>query len=235
MQTVGQIATHVSRQMNDQRRGKEFTRWTRTDMLGYLNQGLKEIGAYRPEAYAVTVALALVSGIKQTVPDGGKLRGFAPGAQGNTAHSSDDRLMKAFGAYATCPPRIVMRNGKVVYAVKTFAVDSIDPKTFYVSPPVPAGLTISVQAQVDGTTPEYTLADWNKPVTIVDSFYNNLVDFMMAQAYKMDTESQVSAAASQRLLQLFYQVMGVKYKIDSARNSGYYMGELGTGDPRAKA
>lgn len=233
MATVKHIITHVSRQLNDQRKNKQFTRWTQADLLEYLNQALKEIAAYRPEAFAKTLALALVPGKTQTVPEGTTLRGFAADTNGNTAYSTDDTLLKAFGAYAACPPKTVMKDGKVVYNVKTFSVDSIDPKTFYVSPPVPSGVAITVQAQVDGDAPEFSLADWNKEVAIQDKFYNSILVYMTAMAYKLDSESVVSVQEAQRLLQLFYQVMGVKYKIDSARNSGYYNGEIGTGDPRS--
>lgn len=233
MATVKHLVTHVSRQLNDQRKNKQFTRWTRLDLLEYLNQALKEIATYRPEAFARTIDLPLVAGRTQQVPEGTTLRGFGSDSKGNTAHSTDDALLKAFGAYIACPPKVEMENGSVVYAVKSFAVDSIDPKVFYVSPPVPIGITVVVKAQIDGKAPEYTVADWGVAVEIQDKFYNNLIDFMKARAYQLDSESLVSTQESQRLYQLFYQVMGVKYKIDSARNSGYYNGEIGTGDPRS--
>lgn len=233
MATVEHIITHVSRQLNDQRKNKQFTRWTRADLLEYLNQGLKEIAAYRPEAFSATIDLPLVPGKTQTVPEGTTLRGFGADANGNTAHSTDDTILKAFNAYVACPPKVVMKDGNVVYAIKSFSVDSIDPKTFYVSPPVPFGITVTVKAQVDGKAPEYSLANWNTSIPVQDKFYNSLIVYMTAMAYKLDSESLVSTQESQRLLQLFYQVMGVKYKIDSARNSGYYNGEIGTGDPRS--
>lgn len=233
MNTVGHICTSVSRDLNDQRAGNEFTRWTRKAMVEYLNRGIKEIAAYKPEAFARTIDLTLVPGRTQTLPEGVSLRGFGAGTGGNMTHSSDDTLLKAFAGYASCPPRPKMKNGKLQYAVKSFSVDSADPSLYYVSPPVPIGANVSVKAQVDGMVEEYTLADWDKEVYISDRYYNNLITYMQACAYGLDSESSINRAESARLLSQFYQVMGVKYKIEAARNSGYENGHVGTGDPRS--
>lgn len=233
MRTVEQICVSVSRDLNDQRPNQEFMRWTREMLVEYLNRGLKEIAAYKPNAFAQTLPLTLKPGRAQTLPEGVSLRGFGAGKDGRLAHSSDGEMLKAFTGYAPCPPRPRMKNGKLDYAIRSFAADNADPSIFYVSPPVPMGATVTVEAHVDGLHVEYTLADWNKVVRISDAYYNSLLTYMLALAYKLDTESLVSAQESARLMSLFYQVMGVKYKIDAARNSGYENGNVGTGDPRS--
>lgn len=233
MNTVGHISAVVSGQLNDQRPNQQFMRWTRADMVEYLNQGLKEIATYKPDAFARTLELQLVAGRVQKLPEGVSLRGIGAGKDGRLAHSSDDALLKSFTGYAPCPPRPRMKNGKVVYAVKSFSADSADPSIFYVSPPVPIGLTVKINAQVDGLAVEYTLADWDREVIISDKYYNNLITYMKAMAYQKDSESQVSLSEAASLLRLFYQTMGAKYKIEAARNSGHFNGEVGTGDPRS--
>lgn len=234
MNTVGQTCTHVSRQLSDQHKNKEFIRWNRSDLLEYLNEAHLEVGAYRPEAFTAEQTIALVAGSKQKLPNGGVLQSIVRNENGVPPHKADDKLMKAFGAYAVCPPRPRFVNGSVEYEVKTYAIDSDDTHIFYVSPPVPNGLAPNVVVVAQGQATQYTLQDWNKPLAIQPKFYNNIIDYMMARAYQQDTESEVSLAQAQRLFQLFYQQMGAKYKIDSARNSGYYRGEVGTGDPRAQ-
>lgn len=233
MKTVGEICKAVSQQMNDQRPQYEYMRWTRDMLVGYMNQGLKEIAAYKPDAFARTLDLSLVAGRVQKLPEGVSLRGIGAGRDGRMAHASEDSLLKSFTGYAPCPPRPQMKNGRIHYAVKSFAVDSADPSFFYVSPPVPVGISVSIKAQVDGVVTEYTLADWDKTVVVSDKYYNNLLTYMRGQAYALDHESQVSLSQSAALLTSFYQVMGVKYKVEAARNSGYENGKIGTGDLRS--
>ncbi len=233
MRTVGQTVLAVSRQLTDQRRTHEYTRWSREVLMDYLNRGLKEISAYRPEAFARTFEMQLQKGRVQQAPDGAVVHSISTDEKGNMVHDADASLLKSFSAYSTCKATPQIVKGVLQYQLRSFSRDENDPSIFYVSPPVPAGVTAKVNVQVDSEPPEYTLGDWGVELAIKPKFYNNLITYMLACAYQMDAESQVSAAKSQRLFQLFYQTMGAKYKIDSARNSGYYMGEVGTGDPRS--
>ena len=233
METLGYIITHVSGQLSDQRVGSEFTRWTRENLLEYLLEGLKEIGAYRPEAFSVTGVHTLVPGRVQQLANSAVLEAIVANSDNTPAHKSDDKLLKAFGAYGNCVTKTLFVNGNPTYAVKSYAIDSDNNKIFYVSPPVPAGLTVTVTATTNVLATRYTLAGWNTQVVLQDKFYNNLIDYMMARAYQKDTESQVSQRQAQTLLQLFYQAMGAKYRIDAGKNSGFYNGEVGTGDSRS--
>lgn len=231
METLGDLLTHVSGQLSDQQRQREFIRWNRGTLLEYANQGLAEIGAYRPDAFASTVNHLLATGAKQTVDTLGSVESIE--ANGVPLNDADISIYRAFAAYATCPPKVRMRNGRPDFKLRSVSIDPNQKGVFYVSPPIPAGLKITVKVKVNGGAPQYTLADWNKPIDMQLKYINNLIDFVMARAYQRDTESQISKANAQRLFSLFYQAMGVKYKIDSAFNSGYYKGEVGTGDPRA--
>lgn len=235
MDTVGQAILFASRQLSDQRRNREFTRWNRKDLLNYLNSGLKEIAAYRAEAFASEQTITLAPGIRQILPEGVSVTGLIDTRTGLPVNEADDALLKTFAGAYTCPVKPKFINGTATYVPKSFAVDRSNPKVFYVSPAVPAGLTASVLVTMEGKAPEYTFQDWDKPIAMQDKFYNNLIDWMMAEAYQMDTESQVSLGQARGLKQAFYSIMGVKYKMDSARNSGFYNGETGTGDPRAVA
>lgn len=232
--TWGDIIQHVSAQMNDQQFNREYRRWTRPTWMQYLNQALAEVGAYRPEAYAGEVDAPLVPGAIQSAPAGvSSVMRVAANSDGAPVKEADSGLFSAFAPYATCPPKLRFVNGLPRYRVISSAVDGKNPKTFYVSPPVPQGLSVTVKLEVVRDTPELTLADWDKPLEIDSKFLNNVVDFMMARAFQLNTESAVSQTKAQQLYQLFYQVMGVKYKIDASYKSGYYMGQTGEGDPRA--
>lgn len=232
MNTVGRIIEHVSGQLNDQGFKLEYTRWTRITQLEYMNQALKEIGAYRPDAFTRTEQITLVAGTKQTIADLKTLKDLHA-SDGTPVHEGDASLLKAFMPYDYCAPKVQYKNGTPVYNLKSFAISSTDPKTFYVSPPVPNGLTPMVVATLIGEAPELTLADWDKPLAMQAKYYNNLIDFMQARAYELDSESANSRTNSQMYFSRFYQAMGVKYKVDSALKSGFYKGEVGTGNPRS--
>lgn len=218
LDTLGKAITHLSKQMNDQRQNKKFARWTRADWMEYFNRGLMEIGAYRPDAFTTTTKIKLVAGAKQSVPEGVTIDAIGPDQNGNIATTADSETYKAFATYAKCKPKPEVKNGKIVYAVKSVSIDKDDPSIFYVSPPVPAGIDVEVDAKAIGQPPQYTLADWNKPIAIASKYFNSLCEYATACAYKLDTESQISQRLAQQLFANFYQVMGVKYRMDTAFN-----------------
>lgn len=232
MQTVEEIVTHVSGQLSDQRRGQEFSRWPKDVLLEYLNLGLKEIAAYRPDAFSNVIKYTLAIGSRQSIETQGTIENVTIG--GRTLTKTDIGLLRSFSAYAApCPPSIAKLGGAPRFVIRSIAIDATDRGVFYVSPAVPAGVKLEAEVSVVGDPLEYTKQEWYDIVGIHAKYLNNLVDYMMARAYKRDSESLASEAKSQRLFQLFYQSMGQKYKIDSAFNSGYYKGEVGSGDPRA--
>lgn len=234
MNTVGNIITHVSGQLSDQQRGREFARWSRQTLMDYYNQARAEIFAYRPEAFARTVTAPLVPGATQTAPAGAaSVVRVAANSDGSPVSVANSGLLVAFAPYAACPPALPYANGTPRYRVLSAAVDDKDPKSYYVSPAVPVGIDATVKLDIIGEATPLTLANWNDAIDIDTKFLNNLIDFMRARAYQLNTESAVSQTEAQRLYQLFYQVMGVKYKIDASFKSGYYGGNVGDGDPRA--
>lgn len=235
MRSIGEIIKHQSGQMNDQQWQREYARWTRPMWLEYMNEGLAEIGAYRPEAFSAIVPIPLVTGSTQALPAGvSGLTGITDNGSGLAAREASAALAEAFSAYAVCKPYVKYVNGAPVYSVSSYYADTRNARAFYVQPPVPAWASITIQASVNKDAPQYTLADWNTTPDIDSKFYNNLLDFMQARAYGLDSESAVSLSESKKLFSLFYQAMGVKYKIDSAYKSGYYLGQIGEGDPRAR-
>lgn len=234
MQTVGDIAKHVSVQLNDQQLNKEYLRWSRQMLLDYQNEAYAAIAGYRKDAFSGTVTIALAAGSRQVSEGYSEIIEIVANGDGRPAHKADVALLKAFSTYNYCPPKVQFRNGKAVYAVKSAGVDPTDPKTFYVSPPVPQGLAVSVVAKVTMDTPVLTLADWNKPIPIDYRYINQVVDFMQGKAFELDTESAVAQSASRKFFYQFYNALGVNYKMDSAFGSGFFKGQVGTGDPRAR-
>lgn len=235
MQTVGKAITHVSTQLNDQQHNKQFLRWTRSMLLEYLNQALAAVATYRKDAFTGTEQIPLVPGIRQTSEGYSEIIEVVGNGDGRPASKGDVGILKAFSAYSYCPVKVQFKHGKPIYSVKSVGVDPTDPTTFYVSPPVPPGIDVTVLAKVVYNTPVYTLADWDQDIAIDPRYLNNVYDWMQARAFELDTESAFGQQSSRKYYQQFYTAMGVTYKMDSAFGSGYFKGQVGTGDPRASA
>lgn len=234
MQTVGEYVTHVSSQLNDQRYGRAFTRWGRGLLLGYMNLGIAEIGTYRPEAFAKHVTVTLRQGSLQTIDWKTDVQAIYANVGGPRVTAMDQSMADAFAQYDASPADVPFKNGAPQYWVRSYYVNKDNAKVFTVDPPVPPGVTAAVHVIVQGVTPQYTLADWDSTLEVNSNYINNVIDFMLAKAYEIDTESTSAAKHSEELYTRFYQVLGVNYKRMAQFKSGYYQGQPGTGEPRAQ-
>lgn len=232
MNTVGDYITHASSQLNDQRYGRAFTRWGRGLLLEYLNLGIAEIGTYRPEAFPKHIQVTLRPGSLQTIDWVTDIQAIYANVGGPRVTTMDQPLADAFAQYDTSPPDVPFKNGAAQYFVRSYYVNKDNAKVFTVDPPVPPGVEAAVHVIIQGETPQYTLADWDQPLNVNSNYINNLIDFVLAKAYEIDTESVSARQNSQELFQRFYTVLGVNYKRYIQFRSGYYGGLPGTGEPR---
>lgn len=234
MKTVGEYVTHASRQLNDQRPNRAFTRWGRDLLLDYLVLGLGEIATYRPEALATEIEHTLTPGAVQTVDTKYTIVNVVANEDGTPIVEGDTRMASAFGAYAVCEDSgISFVKGNPVYHARTYSVDKGNASTFYLDPPAPKGMEVKVKINVTGDSLNYGLEDWNKELRVSHKFSAVLIDYILACAYGLDMESPQSRARSDSLYRRFYDIMGVKYRQESKFKSGYYLGELGTKDIQA--
>ena len=229
MNTVGGAISHVSHQLNDQQVGKTFIRWGRADILEYLNEGLAFISGHRPEAIITTETVELVTGRTQT------FTGYASILSIRGAVKADAVLSEAFAAYNVCPTKPEFdAAGRPRYAIRSYSIDKDNPKVVYVEPAVPSGVTASVTLTAVTKLVPYTLKDWNVALSLDPKYYNPLLDFMWGRAYELDTESAQSRSNAQIHMRAAYTALGLVYKMDSAHRSGFYLGQTGDGDPRAR-
>lgn len=238
MKTVAQYATETSGQLNDQFVGREFTRWTRAQLISYLNAALAEIACYRPDAFASYTDITLVPGAKQQLADANStlmsISVNSPDGAGVT--QADYELLKVFSSYTCCASNVVLdTQGNPTYTVKSYAIDPKAPATFYVDPPVPEGMeNVKVSAQLYGDPPVYSLEKWEVNVAIALKYSAAILDYMMARGFDIDSESPLSRANANSHFQRFYNALGVQYRVESAHRAGNWNGAVGTGDPRAR-
>lgn len=225
METVGEYITHVSTQLNDQKHDHAFTRWGRGLLLSYLNNGLSEIAAYRPEVFTEVKELSLVAGSRQSILSG-VIASPVGNADGTPISDMDIELTKSFNTYDMCPPGVKFVNGNPRYVVRSLGVDNTNQHVYYVDPPVPDGMgDVTIKANVIGNAPIYTLEDWDDRVDLDGIFSNPLISYMLAQAYRLDNESANSRANSTALYKQFYSVMATNYKMQAKYSGGNYLAE----------
>lgn len=158
-------------------------RWpSSTELLGWLNDGQREVMVYKPNANVKNMAVRLASGTKQSLPsDGVQLIDVV-------------RNMGTNGSTPGRAIRIVLR--EILDAqvpnwhietpatdVKHYTFSLLDPKSFYVYPPSNGSGFVEV---VYGATPAN--ASFSGPITLDDIYQNVLVDYILYRAYSKDTE-----------------------------------------------
>lgn len=159
-------------------------RWPDEELLGWLNDGQREVAILKPNAHVKNIAVRLAAGTKQTLPfDGVQLID----------------LVRNLGVDGQTPGRavrIVLReilDAQVTHwhtaaasaEAKHYVYSLLDPKNFYVYPPQPAAGQGYVEI-VYGASPAD--ASLSGPITLDDIYQNLLVDYVLYRAYSKDTE-----------------------------------------------
>jgi len=225
MPTLKATAEEVSRQLNDQQRGFEYTRWSRVSIIQYVYDGLLQVALYRPDAFTSPVDVTLVPGNKQTLPDGvTNIVGFV-----DPLNVTEDSfgLTRAFNKKA-CSEEYDC-DGNVVYSLKSYNYDARNPKYFFVSPPVPNGLPTPPVVTLVGVSapPVVDTTWWLKELPGDVKYHNAVVAWALSRAYEVDTESENSFRLMNFQRSEFYRMMGIKYQMDSKFTSGWYAGQRG--------
>jgi hypothetical protein len=207
------LIVEVARLLNDAEPGYEHIRWTRADLLEYLNDAQRQVYLVRPELYAQTDVFALVPGARQgPLPDGCQLQKIIGSAgDAGRARKVDDGLLQAF-ADTGCAPVSVCGD----YRVRGYSFTPQDPQSFFVDPPVPEDGQPYTVALVCQQSPEaITLAQLddadprNDRLVTPARMHNALIEWMLYRAYSVDMESAQSFAKQQDHRQHFYAMLGV--------------------------
>jgi len=159
-------------------------RWPDAELLGWVNDGQREIVLYKPNAFVKNTAVKLTTGTKQTLPaDGVQLIDVV-------------RNMGVSGGTPGRAIRITMReildsqvpNWHAATAdveVKHYMYTVLDPKTFYVYPPQPAVDQNYVEL-IYGAAPTDCVVGGT--ITLDDIYQTILLDYCLYRAYSKDTE-----------------------------------------------
>lgn len=170
-------------------------RWTQSELIGWLNDGIRELLTYKPNAYVKTAAVQLSAGVLQQIPleaidlfDITRNMGLDGQTPGNAIRLVSKELLDAQvpGWYSMLPSA----------TVKHYTYSQLAPRQFYVYPPQPATGMGYVEMTYSAMPPAVGASD-NLPV--IDVYEPALIDYLLYRAYGKDAEfadnAQMSDAA----------------------------------------
>jgi len=188
--------------------------WLVSELLGWINDGQRDIATTIPQANVKNIALQLVAGVKQSLPSDGILLMDIPhnlGATGTTMgtvinHVPKEIMLKRIPGWTT-----TMASG----IVKHYIYSAIDPLIFYVYPPQPSA-TKYVECVYSALPALIANANVGTKITIPDYFQTELLDYVLYRAFSKDFDNSAQLARGQEHYQLFINALTAKAKADAA-------------------
>lgn len=189
-------------------------RWPSSELLGWLNDGQREIVALNHSANSKTANLTCAAGTKQTIPtDGITLMDVVRnmGTSG-TVPGTAVRMVSRTILDAQLPDWHSSTSSTVI---KHYCFDARTPKNFYVYPPAQSGTKLEI---VYAATPT-DVAVAGDTIALDDIYANALVDYMLFRAYSKDTEFAGNASRAAAARQSFENSLGLKAQSDAASDA----------------
>jgi hypothetical protein len=199
--TAGTIISKAATQLID----ISGVRWTRAELLGWLNDGLRQIVIMQPNASATRSAVQLVAGTRQTLPTGGWMllgvyrnMGTTGTTPGRAVRISSRELLDAFNPnWHTATASTTTTN---------YIYDLQDQTAYYVYPPSTGTNYLEVNYSMQPTD----LTSEAQVIPVFDVFQGPLLDYMLFRACTKDAEYAPGIALGQLYLTTFTAATGVK-------------------------
>lgn len=165
--------------------------WSRTELLGYLNEGLRATAHVKPDMYVVREALTLAAGIAQSLPAAGVA---LIDITYNTA--SPKRAITQCDLALLQEENRFWPNATQQVEVENYAADPRDAKRFYVFPPNNGSGSVFVTY---GAVPTALTGSSGEDLPVSDTYEYPLKCFMLAKAYMKNTQRRDDGKAAQML------------------------------------
>lgn len=190
---------------------RNFKRWTHVEILGWINDGLREIVARKPDACAHPQRVGLIAGTAQAIPnDAVSLLRVIRNANGGAITPVDREVMDAVNP-GWHNPNVVTATRRVAHVI----YDEADTRRYFVYPPNDGGGRIEI---VVSRYPEPVPVPANRNLTesysarldIEDIYANALVEYVLYRCYDKDAQTPAAAARSEVHWQRFINALGGK-------------------------
>lgn len=186
------------------------SRWTDSELLGWVNDGQRAIALVRPDASVADTAVSLVAGTKQSIPANGLrlldvMRNMnADGSGGRSVRNVDRDILDTqdFNWHSTTQAQVI----------KNFVYDNRNPKIFYVYPPAAVGAILEIIYSQNPTDCDTT----SSTIFLADIYAEPLLNYVLYRAYSKDAEFAANAQLSASYLAVFNSMLGIKTKKDAS-------------------
>lgn len=187
--------------------------WSDPVLLGFLNDALRALIVFRPDASAITEAVKLGAGTRQTIPAGGlRLIGIHRNMGSNGQTPGRVIRLGDLQIQDDISPAWHTEIGATVYE---YFYDPLLPHEFFVSPGVPASLAVWIEVSYARTPAEVTdAAATDLPVDA--SYAPALHEWMVYRAWGGDDDAAPNYAKAQARLANFYALLDRKGGADAA-------------------
>lgn len=180
-------------------------RWTRSELLGWVNDGQRQIIIITPSATNKVATKKLDAGTRQTIPSDGwalleLIRYMGPDGTkpGRAIRVTSRELIDSFNPDWHSECQTIMP--------KHYVFDQQDQTVFYVYPPN----TGKGYVQLNYSPVPVDLTTENDTIVISDMFQTALLDYVLYRANSKDAEYAPGLQLAQGYLQTFMASMGVK-------------------------
>lgn len=187
---------------------KTSVRWQADEWVRWYNDGQRELAIYRPDAFAGVAALALVAGVRQTLPATMVRLIDIPNNTGGAAVRQIERA-----ELDGLKPGWRQVTGATM--IKHYMHDPRVPRMFEVYPPAAAsGASLDLVGSLYPSViadpgPNKTYADVVGNMGAPDIFANALLDYLLYRAFLKDAEFAGNAARAQSHYTAFGAAIGV--------------------------
>ena len=189
-------------------------RWPDAELLGWINDGQREIVLYKPNAFVKNTAVKLSPGTKQLLPaDGVQLIDVVRnmGTGGSTAGRAIRITIREIldsqvpGWHSSTPDA----------EVKHYVYSMHDPKTYYVYPPQPSASQNYVEIVYGAAPTECAIGG---TITLDDIYQTILVDYCLYRAYSKDTEFAADQNRAKQHQDAYITALTGKAKVEVGAN-----------------
>ena len=194
-------------------------RWTRAELLSWLNDGLRQIVTIQPSASATTVSKLLVAGTRQSIPTNGWLllsvyrnMGTNGTTPGRVIRLISREILDSFNPY--------WNTDTATAEVRNCIYTDQDQTAFYVYPPNTG--TQYIELNYSAQPADLTLD--TQPIPIFDVFQSALVDYILYRACSKDAEYAPGVALSQSYMATFIAAIQGKNQSEIANSPTQALG-----------
>lgn len=222
---VKDVLFRVSSQLHDI--SPQFTRWTERELVSWLNDGQKAIAKYMPSSCARVDAIKLVAGTKQSIEkilaanikpgDGSAAADVYGGYLQSVIRNMGSDGLTPGNAIRLVDREVLDVNNPAWHAATSSSIsqwmfDPRMPKVFYVSPGVPAGTNLWIEASFLANPVEVAVVTQGAygmngsstlAISVDDKYIDDLVNYILARAYMKDAEFAGNANMAASHAQMF--------------------------------